>query len=163
MLEDINGLITKHEIHDWDLILVGDGSGNCWAGPVGYACFLYEKNNETPIKKFVGGANVGTINFAELMPYIAALRWYNECKRKTDNPINVYILTDSKISADCGNRIAKRNKNGDMWASLDWFEDQGYCIQWIHINRNACEAHTIADQLASGGREFCRELDKSTE
>ena len=161
-MKNIDDLLKEYEITNWDLILIGDGSGNMWDAPVGWSCILIDRNTDKK-EKFVGGSSKGTIGMAELMPYVVALNWYNETCRQDSSEHDVYIFTDSKSTADCGNKVSNRKKNCTMWQMIDWFESQGYCIQWIHINRNTCYEHGIADQWASNGREFSKTLDEELE
>ena len=93
---------------DWDLILVGDGSGSNWSKEAGWAAISIEKATMER-RAWYGAMNYGTVNFAEMMAYIQPLTWYTskEIDRRTKTRQvafqKVHIFTDSKYCAEIGN------------------------------------------------------------
>ena len=41
-------LIDRLDVQDWELLLVGDGSGNGWSTANGWACTLIDRRNRGP-------------------------------------------------------------------------------------------------------------------
>lgn len=143
--EEIVKLSNQLGLPNYDLLLIGDGSGTTAAKASGWACYVYDYSNESLSFNF-GGATLGTNNYAELMPYIQAL-WLDSVSVH-QKPRRVEIVSDSELSVKCGNHEYSRNSNGILWASLDWLELHGYIIHWNHVPRNSNPFSLACDHQA---------------
>jgi ribonuclease HI len=149
-------LLDEHEIRDWDVLLVGDGSGSQWEHGCGWACVLVQKITLTP-KVFYGGASAGTNYVAELEAYFRPLLWYSEGpgqdllkRRLRDSPASplgqVHIITDSQLLVRQANGQAKRDKNRPLWAVLDCIASRGYQFHWHWMRREDTALNRWADR-----------------
>lgn len=158
-VDDIKDIAKNLGISDYDLLLIGDGSGTIHSNPCGYACVAHEKNKSSLVTHN-GGNSSGTNNYAELMPYVHAL-WHYHYDRNNRKPITkVEIVSDSEVTVKCGNLEYNRTANGALWASIVWFEQNGYKIHWTHIHRNTNKFSKKCDWLAGRTRQAIDELRK---
>lgn len=137
---------------DFDLLLVGDGSGTVYHQPAGWACTAYDRRKGKAVLH-AGAASCGTNNFAELVPYIQAL-WHHhqDHGQEPATPVRVVIVSDSELTVRCGGGQYSRNANGCLWAAVDWFAANGYRLSWRHVRRNTNPWNAWADQLAGRAR-----------
>jgi ribonuclease HI len=140
---------------DFDIMLVGDGSGTTVDKACGWYCGAYMRPYTYA---FRGGASNGTNNFAELMPYVHAL-WtlHSMLNRWTygKQHYKVTIVSDSEVTVRIGNGQYQATKNESLWAAMNWFKDNGYEITWIHVPRNSNPISTLADAEAKKARVQC--------
>jgi len=148
--DEIKEISNKLGLPSYDVLLLGDGSGNSANGCSSWGCVRYIPVNNIVEVRF-GGASLGTNNFAELMPYLSVL-WLDTTE-KHSVPRKIEIVSDSELSVKCGNREYKRNANLPLWAAFDCLEQLGYRIHWNHIPRNTNPANTLCDKLAGQVRE----------
>jgi ribonuclease HI len=139
---------------NYDLLLIGDGSGTTLDKTCGYSCFVYDP--QTNDQRLVyGGSNYGTNNFAELMAYILALT--EDTYYLRSYPRRVEILTDSEITCKGINKEYSRSANKILWSFFEHFENLGYAIHanWTPRNENPISA--LMDKIAGKARN---QLDK---
>jgi len=142
------------KLTEYDLLLIGDGSGTTIDQSSGWSCFYFDKNKffYTILK---GGCSFGTNNFAELAPYFNAL-WFDLYKQgnvlKMDR--KVQIVSDSEITVKCGNKIYSRNCNLPLWSGINWLESIGYKLTWNHVNRNTNHISKLCDRIAGETRKM---------
>jgi hypothetical protein len=67
-------------------------------------------------------------------------------------PVRVQVVSDSELTVRCGNGRYARRANGCLWASIRWFEQNGYEIAWRHVPRNSNAWSALMDGLASRAR-----------
>lgn len=144
----------------FDLILAGDGSGTTVGDACGWHVFVQDTRLNRSYTLY-GGSSSGTVNYAELYPYIFAL-WDYDCKNKKSrnllDQIKVLILSDSELTVRCGSGEYERRANLSLWSSIDWFEKNGYELTWQHRNRLTTVENKISDEKAGKIRRFLREL-----
>lgn len=145
--------VTKN---DWDAVIVGDGSGSSWDASCGWASILIDRNSKHR-HIFYGAMSCGTVHLSELLPYLQALLWYDDALKNwlsvsNKVPLRIHIITDSKITADAGNKVIKTNTNKELWASFDALALKGYQIKWHWMGRNGTELNILADQMS----KLCR-------
>lgn len=161
--ETCEALAAELGLPDFDLLLVGDGSGTSLPFACGWAVTSYQRSSQQA-QLIYGGASTGTNNLAELTPYLHAL-WTFEANRGRQPPVDeqgmfianairVAIVSDSEITVKCGNRQYGRNANGCLWAGIEWFEKNGYRFHWRHVPRNSNELSTEADRVAGKVRRL---------
>ncbi len=164
----LSQLLSFLQIRDWDLLLVGDGSGVGWSHPIGCATVLIDRATGER-KMFAMGMNAGTITVAEMMPYAYALLWYTSeqgpGKHRTTSvagagmPFQVHIITDSKHVADAGNHRQQRTSHRPIWAMFDKFASMGYQLRFHHVKRSRVDLNVWADLAAGFARQRMLEFD----
>jgi hypothetical protein len=149
-------LAEELKLGEYDLLLVGDGSGTRIGQTCGWSCSLYEKWSGV-VQSYFGGASTGTNNFAELIPYIHAL-WTYDVNRfgghglPYPKVIKVAIVSDSEVTVRCGNRIYHRLANQTWWRAFEWFEEHGYSFEWRHVRRNTNTISEMSDKQSRAVR-----------
>ena len=146
-LED---LARSLDIAEYDLLLVGDGSGTVYAEPAGWSCLAYDRIKDS-IVLHAGAVTAGTTNFAELAPYVHAL-WFHDQEHKLGGPFRAHVVSDSELTVRCGNRQYARRANGSLWAAIEWFENNGYRLRWHHVARATIPWNRLADEVAGRAR-----------
>jgi len=153
-------MLARLRISQWDLALIGDGSGSSWMHGCGWAGVLIDRFTKGR-RLFYGGMNVGSINLAELMPYMHALSWYHEnfgrdrLKRADHGVLHVHIITDSQVICQHGSKInAGQNpsSNRSAWACMAQFIKEGYILHYHHIPRCTVALNVVADKVAGVSR-----------
>jgi len=168
-IQSLQALVDKLHIPDWDVLLVGDGSGVGWEHPVGCAAVLIDRVSGQR-KMFAAGLNTGTISIAEMLPYVLALNWYvsNHGPHKQriaaavpGKPLQIHIVTDSEYVANAGNFPVQRKAHRPIWAAFNAVASMGYAITFHHIGRNRVDLNSWADVVAGKARELMLEFDVS--
>ena len=93
-------LARQLALPDFDLLLVGDGSGTVYDRPAGWACVAYERCTGRVVLH-AGAASGGTNNFAELVPYVQALWSYHQQHGQPAAPVRVQVVSDSELTVRC--------------------------------------------------------------
>lgn len=145
-------LAEQLAVRDFDLMLAGDASGNTADRPCGFACVAYDRRAGMSIVHR-GGFNHGTVNMAELMPYVHALWFFVSTNKKFDVPCRVLIVSDSEVTVRQGTRQYVRNGNACFWAAIDWFEKIGFQFEWRHVYRNTNPMNAHCDEIAGQVRK----------
>lgn len=162
--DKILGLSKSLQLPEFDLLLMGDGSGTQSHLPCGWAVYSYEKSTHSTLRHF-GGVNHGTNNLAELAPYVHALWHHHSLRAKTvdfaakKSAVRVAIVSDSEVIVRCGNGSYAKNSNQAFWAALEWFTTNGYVLQFFHTRRNTNAVGTAADDLAGRVRKTLLQLE----
>ena len=146
----------------WDLFIVGDGSGSGWDGAAGWASTLIDNNQQQARRFFYGACNSGSVNFAETMPYLQAMTWYDahfgKELLKQKGTLHVCILTDSQVIANWGNKAATTQarpprKMRAYWAGLRDLRMLGYTFQFYWAPRMTTALNWAADLMAGLTRQ----------
>ncbi len=153
---------------DWDLIIVGDGSGSSWKREAGWASISIEKATMER-RTWYGAMNCGTVNFAEMMAYIQPLNWYTskeiDRRSKTKQQVQfpkVHIFTDSKYCADVASNnsnFGNIRKNYALWNVFLSFSRAGILLHWHWIPRGSVDLNSLADQMSKEARIAISEAD----
>jgi ribonuclease HI len=166
-LETIERLTKSWNIGDWDVLIVGDGSGQGWANGCGWASVLIDRHlDKKGGRKLLHGAwNLGTINLAELMPYYHALAWYADWRAKNAHPCSARGLTRVAIVSDCKALVEQGQKilNGDkawedvkanrgLWLALYDFVRLGYVLNFHWAARATSALNVYCDAVANSSR-----------
>ena len=169
MIMDLRSLLGKLNIlnTDWDLLMVGDGSGSKWNNPGGWAVSLIMRMRFTGkivyLSPIVGAVNRGPINWLEAMPYWHGLRHhFFDMKGKeqcASGGVNVHIVTDSEwtVKAMSGETIP--DIHADMRCLFQFYEAKGYRLHWYHLPRESTKVNQLMDQLAACAREYIGSLE----
>lgn len=159
-----SGLLTdifnKINITNCDILIIGDGSGSAWQHACGWAATVVCMRHHAR-RFFYGAMECGSINMAELMPYVQALTWYDahygENLLKTLGYLNVHIVTDSQVIARWGNRAMDPDAELPrpqkyLLAGLREFRRLGYHCKFHWAARNTSELNWAADIMAGLSR-----------
>lgn len=127
-------LLQRFGIQRWDLLLIGDGSGTTFNTPAGWCVILLDL--VTGRRELLTGAkNRGSINRAELQPYLEALafHFYSINSGKLPRVLDVHIISDSEVTVKCGRGQYQRKANTDLWCAVDFWKTKGYNIHWHYV------------------------------
>lgn len=158
--EPLDALLQKLKIDNWDLLLVGDGSGSTWDRECGWGCVSIEKST-LERRVWHGALSHGTVNVAEAMAYLQPLCWYvdRELKvRKHGGKIgvrHVHIVTDSGYLQSSGDKPARdllSSNNGPIWNVFRQFSSHGILLHWHWVRRETVELNEFADHLSKAAR-----------
>lgn len=159
--ETLQQILERFDIRDCQLLLVGDGSGNSWNACCGWATTMIEMVSRERWL-FYGAMSAGSINLAELAPYVQALSWYHQDRGKNKihelgRPIRVNVITDSEVVATQGKQTADFDQplpkaNSPQWAAMRQFARLGYQLHWHHEGRSQTVLNWAADLLAGISR-----------
>ena len=148
-IKQMEELAAELGFSDFDLMLVGDGSGTTADKACAFACKAYDRRQQEVITHWAA-LNHGTNNLAELLPYVHAL-WYHQTKTLGQNlSRRTLIVSDSELTVrqGLGAYTRDRTANGAFWRSIEFFEDCGYEIVWRHVRRNTNPISTACDHIA---------------
>lgn len=157
---DLTAVLAELGIFDWDVALVGDGSGAGWKLGCGWACALIDRHQNRR-KLLQGAMNYGTIGIAELTPYIHAMLWYDrfygsKLRRKLGRPIHVRIITDNQTIAKIGSQLAINTLEGSpdnpLWHVLEHWMRDGYDFGFTWLPRMTIGLNAFCDRLAGIAR-----------
>jgi hypothetical protein len=162
----LNALVTRLNIpYTWDVIIAGDGSGNAWNQPCGWSGILVDRMYRGR-QLFFGGANLGSVNFAEAMPYLTALTWYdaNVGKRllKQLGSLRVHIITDSQVVAHWGTKACQigeelPRRQIHTWATIREYRRLGYLFRFHWAERMSSGFNWACDLVAGLARVHTRD------
>jgi hypothetical protein len=161
--ETLERLLKRLKIkdRDWDLVLVGDGSGSNWKIGAGWACVSIERLHEEEPRVWFGAMNRGTVNLAEMLAYVQPLTWY---AAKVDHEIhvshhrdkltrNVHIITDSDYCRDVGTTGGELIRaNGPIWQIFKIFSRYGIFLHWHWRPREDVALNVYVDALSKAAR-----------
>jgi hypothetical protein len=166
-LADIHDIALGLGAGDWDVALIGDGAGRGWDLPCGWSCVLIDRHGGEAAagtdarKLFSGGMNFGTVDIAELMPYVQAMAWYDRHHGKARRAetgkdlLSVLIVTDRKsitqqaLALQAGReRAAEICRKLPLWAAMMHFERRGYSFRWAWQERGRIALNSLADRMA---------------
>lgn len=161
-------VLAANKISQWDLLLVGDGSGSTWQREAGWSCISIEKTTYRR-RLWFGAMNAGTVNFAEIMAYLQPLVWYVEQEleiRKKTKKVqvrNVHIITDSSYVRSRGdaNQGIVTGKNGPLWEVFKRFAGQGIIIHWHWNRRDELALNHHADEVSKKVRKQIKAMNAS--
>lgn len=140
---------------DWDLLLVGDGSGQSWDRPCGFGCLSLDRL-EQRLQTWFGGFSKGSVAFAEGAAYLAPLEFFANKPRPAGEFVRAHIITDSQITADIGNNSELRHtvrKNRGLWHAIDSYAAAGFSLRWHWVRREVLAFNRVADYLSKLARQ----------
>ncbi len=159
-------LLTRLAISEWDLLLAGDGSGNNSDKACGWAGILIDRQTRGRRVSY-GAVNQGSINFAETMPYLQLLTWFDQyhgkARLETRGSLRVHIVTDSQVVATWGAAAMSPTsltprKQGPYWAAMRYLRSLGYICEFHWLPRQTTTLNTMADLIAGLARSAMIEL-----
>lgn len=165
--ELLQAVLDRTGITTWDILVVGDGSGSTWDRACGWASVLVDRESRGR-RAFYGAMNLGSVNFAESMPYLQALNWYDanvgKARLKQQDHINVHIITDSQVVAQWGvsaqNQPHPPRKHLPVWAGMRAYYELGYRCTWHWAPRMTTQFNWLADCIAGLSRRGLEAYDQ---
>lgn len=159
--ELLQKILDRAGIQKWDLLLIGDGSGISWRDACGWASTLITRWSRDR-HVFFGAANMGSVNVAEMMPYLQALTWYHyhagKAEIKKRGLLQVHVITDSRatvthgrMAANLGAELPKVPQRA-LWAGMRELGRMGYNLQWHWARRSTSSLNFLADLIAGLAR-----------
>jgi hypothetical protein len=116
-----------------DLLVIGGAVGASLGGPAGWSAFLYVPA-ESASMKICGKEPDIQLGQADVLPFAAALLWYDENHPDRGAITNVLCCTDSRDLVEAANGHAARNGTG--WDVISGFEKRGYRFTWVLESRD---------------------------
>jgi len=160
-LASLSKLRKKLGITNWDVMVVGDGSGSGWQLGAGWAAVLVDKYSGCR-KLFYGAMNTGTVTLGELFPYLHALSWYTakdgpgrtrlKDAKSASKKVGVHLVTDSQAVATAGNNPNSRHAHRELWTAFDEYQRRGFAIQFHHVARELVDLNILVDAIARQAR-----------
>lgn len=168
-MASLEEVLLQLGIANWDVLLVGDGSGTTLERGSGWASILID--HHTGLRKcFWGGMSTGTVNLAELMPYLQGLTWYSRTHgparlhdlrvrhRRPESCLQVHIVSDSEIVVHQGQGKVRRKANYELWAAMDAVAALGYMIHWHWVGRDRLALNMVTDHLSRLARQAAESI-----
>lgn len=139
-----------------DLLMIGDGSGNMWHRPCGWSGVLVDMQNGGR-RLFHGAMNYGSIEFAELMPYLQALAWHSRHHRDASRLYRVTLVTDSKLLVHHANELLAADGQPPRTLPLPYLMlrgawELGYRIAPVWYRRTNLQLNVLSDLIAGLSR-----------
>lgn len=161
-LPTLNDILTHCKITQWDVLIVGDGSGLGWDKACGWAGVLIDKAAGARMLGF-GAMFPGTVTLGELFPYLHTLLWYTgkdgpgkqrraELAARHGRNVHIHVVTDSQTIATSGNNPGSRQAHKPLWAAMDVFPQMGYQIFYHHIPREVVDLNFFVDAVSKAAR-----------
>ncbi len=156
-------LLVPRGIHDWDVLLLGDGAGCSWDIGAGWGCVLIDRATMGR-KLFWGAWSSGTVNIAEFMPYLHALMWYDiqyRRERQSAKPgtLKVHVFSDSEVTVNAGNRVHRPKDLSPLWAAWDNLVYKGYSARFHSILRETAGCNILCDELSRFTRQLVQGIE----
>ncbi len=143
----------------YGLLLVGDGAGETYRKPAGWACLAYDRGGQRAVVH-AGGLTAGTNSFSELLPYLHALSFFDQAHKDGGSyGHRIAIVSDSRVTVRSGNRLCQTRAKGCLWAGIEWFERNGYVLRWHHVRRRSSVWNDLVDTLADVVRSPTADLN----
>lgn len=135
---------------DWDLLLIGDGSGLRIEDPCGFACVSVERAANVA-RVWAGGFNRGSVNFAEACAYLAPLDYFARTA-KPGRVTRTYVVTDSQHTANLFQDGARKPITPGVWSAFQAYARLGFVLNARWLRRELASANRIADRLSRTAR-----------
>ncbi len=155
-------------ISDWDVLMIGDGSGSGWNIGIGWAVTVIERARNGR-KLLWGSWSSGTVVIAELMAYVHGLAWYEHNMAGAARALlrkqvlNLHVITDSETVVHQGNNVVGRQKMLPWWACFGNFLRLGYTAKFHHVPGHDRERvlglNVLTDHLSRAARVANSEID----
>ena len=145
---------------DWDILLIGDGSGSTYQAGIGWAGIMLDRASGRFIT-IAGAQTNGTVTIAEIYPYWQLLRYhrYQMHKKSRDKPYKVFAFCDNKGVVSCANDEEDPSTNLDYWVAFKLIKTPFYQTQFTHLPRDSNYLHNLVDQISVSAREYIQNLN----
>jgi len=168
-VELLQRVLDRAKIDRWDILIIGDGSGTGWRDACGFAGILIDRAFHTRMLVH-GGLSAGSVNLAEMMPYLTGLINYHEQygKRqlKMRSPLQVHIITDSQVTCYHGVAAASATEelpkvsHRPLWAGMRDLGRMGYRIHYHWAARSTSMLNWASDLIAYLARKNIKNIEE---
>lgn len=157
-LEQVINALGLSDPDAWDFIMIGDGSGSTWFKPCGWACALIDSDSSWHIN--CGMQLRGSVNVAELRPYLETALWYSRTIGKDrleqlykaqpaiPHILRCHIITDCESIAHQGNGEMATKTNPEMWLAFNAIRRLGYDFRFHWMARSTMQLNRMCDELS---------------
>lgn len=157
--QTLQDLLTKTEIDDFDLLLVGDGSGSKWGQGAGWASVAVLPDR-LEREVFYGACNNATVNFAELAAYLAPISWFvskvksEDLRPRRGGLFEIHVITDSQYAQTKGGKPAFMSvtHNFLLVAGYQVLGHKGFNVTWHWLERDTSDLNKLVDELSRSAR-----------
>jgi hypothetical protein len=153
----IGEVLSELGVTDWDVLIVGDGSGVGWDRGCAWASVLIEHYSMRRAV-FKGVWDPGTVGIAELSAYFHALvayasgpgktRLHDLLQSRSDARVQVHVITDNETIVRQGLGVYSRKANAPVWAGIDYVVSTGYRVHWHFLKRDRLGLNQLVDHLS---------------
>lgn len=167
LIRDVQAVLDRLQIRQWDVLIAGDGSGTGWKDACGWSHIVVDRISRER-ELFRGACDGSSINLAEMMPTLHGLTWYHNKHGRGHlhrlGTLHVHIITDSKVTTEHGALAVDLNAalpaaNLLFWSGVREFKRKGYQIQFHWLERLTTEWNQCADLVASLSRRVVKQTD----
>ena len=156
-------LSHEWQLPDWDVLLVGDGSGSgAWHQElgIGWASVAVDSGGERAAQ--VGALRDGNVSLAELSAAAHGLWHYHNTvasrRQKLARALRVVVLCDNAQIVTEGNSTRGADwqlsrPDGPQWAFFNAVLARGYVATWRQIPRISLNLNWAVDQMAGQARK----------
>jgi len=142
---------------EWDVIIIGDGSGTTWEKEMGWGSVLI-RSDTFERKAFYGAMSHGTNNMGEMMAVLQPLMFLTQAKSGVKpGGLKVHVISDSEYVV---NGLAKMDPiwihdlktNRELWMAMHMTRRKGLLIKSHHIPRDIIDLNKLSHNLANMAR-----------
>jgi hypothetical protein len=132
-------VLEHYNITDWDVLIIGDGSGYSWDIGGGWAGVVIDRVSMGR-KLYWGAWSTGTIMISEMMAYVHGLAWYDNLYAKARRQqlhkgvLNVHVICDNETIVKQGNHEVGRNKMIPWWNCWMGYLRTGYTARFHQVS-----------------------------
>lgn len=141
--------LTGIEDGEWDVLLIGDGSGTSWDKSCGWGVTLITSTNYR--NNYSGSFSNGTNNIAEIMAYMLPLMALSAGEVPLDikKGCKVFIVTDSQYVANGVNERIPLKTNGEVWAAIQSVRRLGIDLKAVWVGRDEIDLNRLGHSIAN--------------
>lgn len=139
----------------WDVLIVGDGSGNNWNRQAGWGWTIIVRKPMLFRQSGGGALSNGSSIFAEIMATLHPLCWLES--QNLPGPLEVFILTDCQAVQRWGSGEAEVKTYASLWSLLKTVSPKNLRLHWHHIPRDVLSLNQLSHMLANYAREMFAE------
>lgn len=149
---ELEELLKKLGIREWDFLLFGDGSGTKYQLPCGWGSLVVRKGcSPMPLH---GGFSNGTNITAEIMAVLHGLHYiWNVMLDGKPNFEKVAVVTDCRHVL----RPELWSKHRDLAAQFNFYVRESLAVTIHWIDRNSTSAHFLCHRMANYARRHLQD------
>lgn len=141
--------ILPNELVKYDYIVFTDGSGSTIDLSMGWAMLLFNVKTSWHTR-YAGYLSAGTVNQSELLGVCSILQILDAEGVKQGR---LLVVSDSEVTVRCGQNEYARNANKGLWAMLDYYESNGFDVDFMWVKRNSNDYNKWCDKQSKEIRQ----------
>lgn len=137
---------------DWDVLLIGDGSGTSWEKECGWGVTLITSTHYRNV--YCGAFSHGTNNIAEMMAYLLPLMALTAGEVPIDikSGCRVRVITDSQYVVNGINQRIPLKNNFELWTAIQAVRRFGIDLKAYWAPRDVVDLNRLGHNLANKSR-----------